>query len=84
MNLLIYFDDQLLVVVERSQRLSECEQVLWAIVTLKRKYFRVKPGACSQAVAATSCRSLAPMTMSHSMIASSPNMTGNAAFHTLA
>jgi hypothetical protein len=36
LNLLIHFDDQLLVVVERSQRLPEREQVLWAIVTLKR------------------------------------------------
>ena len=36
LNLMIHFDDQLLVVVESSQRLSEREQVLWAIVTLKR------------------------------------------------
>ncbi len=35
-DLLIHFDDQLLVVVERRQRPSEREQVLWAIVTLKR------------------------------------------------
>ncbi|HYL13585.1 MAG TPA: hypothetical protein VEV41_11150 [Terriglobales bacterium] len=39
-DLLIHFDDQLLVVVE-SQRLSEREQVLWAIVTLKRFRDRV-------------------------------------------
>jgi hypothetical protein len=31
LNLQIHFDDQLLVVVERSQRLPEREQVLWAI-----------------------------------------------------
>src|SRR5260370_33960005 len=36
LNLLIHFDDQLLVVVERCQRLSQRGQVLWAIVTLKR------------------------------------------------
>jgi hypothetical protein len=41
LNLLIHFDDQLLVVVERSQRLPEREQVLWAIVTLKRFRDRV-------------------------------------------
>ena len=41
LNLLIHFDDQLLVVVERSQRLAECEQVLWAIITLKRFRDRV-------------------------------------------
>ena len=35
-DLLIHFDDQLLVVVERRQRPSEREQALWAIVTLKR------------------------------------------------
>src|SRR5271167_3899186 len=47
------------------------------------RIFHARPGACSQAVAARGCRSLAPMTMSHSMIASSPNITGNVAFHTL-
>ncbi len=41
LNLLIHFDDQLLVVVKSSQRLSEREQVLWAIVTLKRFRDRV-------------------------------------------
>ena len=41
LNLLIHLNDQLLVVAERSQRLSEREQVLWAIVTLKRFRDRV-------------------------------------------
>jgi hypothetical protein len=41
LSLLIYFDDQVLVVVERSQRLPEREQVPWAIVPLKRFRDRV-------------------------------------------
>src|SRR5664280_69149 len=41
LNLLIDFDNQLLVVVECSQRLPQREQVLCAIVTLKRFRDRV-------------------------------------------
>ena len=36
-----------------------------------------------QAAAATGCRSLAPMMMSHSMMASSPNITGKTQLETL-
>src|ERR1700730_4917185 len=39
LNLLIHFDNPLLIVVEGSQRLPEREQVLWAVVPLKRSLY---------------------------------------------
>jgi hypothetical protein len=41
LNLLIHFDNQVLLVVECSQRLSEREQVLWTVVSLERFRDRV-------------------------------------------
>lgn len=41
LNLLVYFNDQLPIVVKCGKRLSERKQVLWSVITLERLRYRI-------------------------------------------